>query len=369
MILISFVFISALLLEVIATTISVIGLSSLFGANILIIALAVSLDLAKLVTVTTAYTHWRELPKIMKGYALIAATITMIITSAGSAGYLSSEFQKAIVGTQESSLKVDVLKQQQAKYEERKKQIDTQIAALPEKTSVNQRLRLMNGFKTEQQNLQDKINQIDKDLPTLQVSQIGAEAHAGPILYIAKAFSVPVEVAVKYVILLIIFVFDPLAVFLIIAGNFLLKQHRSQDDLEYETDVQHFEPDPLYIPPMPQVKPPKEEPTEEEQKAPQAEVKIRELLAEPVRINKELAELPVGELREIVPEPDVPTPMPPYIQPVDPPREKITLSSLRKLRPAPEIIPHATLADVPADETVEFEQNPSRASKLYNPKP
>lgn len=214
-------FLAAFSIEGIGTLVSVIGLSSLFGANPIIIALAVALDLGKLIVVSLLYKHWSRLGKIMKSYGLIAAAVTMIITSAGAAGYLSGEFQKAMVGTQESGLKVDVLKTQIAKYEERKKQIDNQIAAIPDKYSASQKIRLMNQFKQEQKDLQDKISAIDKQLPDLQIHQISVEAKAGPILFIAKAFNIPVEQAVKWVILMIIFVFDPLAVFLIIAGNFL----------------------------------------------------------------------------------------------------------------------------------------------------
>lgn len=230
MIFILLTFLAAFAIEGLGTYVSVIGLSTLFGANPVIIALAIALDAGKLVVVTLLYSYWKQLGKVMKAYALVAAAITMIITSAGASGYLSGEFQKAIMGTQEGSLKVDVLKGQIAKYEERKKQIDAQIAALPEKTTVNQRLRLMNAFKAEQTDLQAKINDIDKQLPELQIKQISVEAKAGPILYVAKAFDIPVESAVKWVILMIIFVFDPLAVFLIVAGNFLLHQHRTKKE-------------------------------------------------------------------------------------------------------------------------------------------
>ena len=237
---IALTFLAAFLIEGLGTLVSVIGLSSLFGSNPIIIALAISLDIGKIVVVTLLYSYWSQLGKLMKGYALVAAVVTMVITSAGAAGYLSGEFQKAILGTQESGLKVDVLKQQIAKYEERKKQIDEQIASLPEKTTVNQRIRLINAFKAEQKDLQEKISALDKQLPELQIAQIGVEAKAGPILYIAKAFDIPVESAVKWVILMIIFVFDPLAVFLIIAGNFLLEQHRQQKP----KDVDLFADDP-----------------------------------------------------------------------------------------------------------------------------
>lgn len=221
-------FCAALFIEGLGSLVSVIGISALFGANVIIIALAIALDVGKIVTVSLLYTHWKELKPLMKGYALLAATVTMIITSAGAAGYLQGEFQKAIVGTKEGELKVAVLKEQQAKYQERKKQIDDQIANLPARTTVNQRLRLINGFKVEQKSLDEKIAQIDKDLPALQVAQIGTEAKAGPIISIAKAFKIPVEEAVTWVIGMIIFVFDPLAIFLIIAGNFLLARRKAE---------------------------------------------------------------------------------------------------------------------------------------------
>lgn len=226
MIFILLTFLAAFSIEALGTLVSVLGLTSLFGMNAIIVSLAIALDLGKIVVVTLLYSYFKQLGIMMRSYAVIASIITMVITSAGAGSYLTAEFQKAMLGTQEGSLKVQVLKDQQLKYEERKKQIDLQIASLPEKTSVNQRLRLMSGFKTEQQELQNKITEIDKQLPALQINQIGVESKVGPILYIAKAFNIPVEEAVKWVILMIIVVFDPLAVFLIVAGNFLLDQRK-----------------------------------------------------------------------------------------------------------------------------------------------
>jgi hypothetical protein len=233
MIFIALTFLAAFLIEGLGTYVSVIGLSTLFGANPIIIALAVALDLGKIVVVTLLYTYWNKLGKIMKAYALVASVITMTITSAGAAGYLSGEFQKAIMGTQEVGLKVDVLKAEQAKLEDRKKQIDAGIAAIPDRYTANQKIRLMNQFKEEQKQVTARLNELSRQLPEMQIAQIGVEAKAGPILYISKAFNISVEEAVKWVILMIIFVFDPLAVFLIIAGNFLLHQRK----LNKETGV------------------------------------------------------------------------------------------------------------------------------------
>jgi hypothetical protein len=238
-------FFAAFLIEGLGTYVSVIGLSALFGSNPIIIALAVALDLGKIIVVTLLYKYWKDLGILMKSYALIAAAITMIITSAGASGYLAGEFQKAISGTQESSLKVGILKEEQAKLEARKRQIDDQIANLPSNFSRS-RVRLMKQFEDEQKSVTARLNALSSELPALQIAQIGVEAKAGPIIYISKAFDIPVEEAVKWVILMIIFVFDPLAVFLLIAANFLMdkrnKEKAAREALE-ELDIWADEPD------------------------------------------------------------------------------------------------------------------------------
>ena len=220
-------FLSAFLIESIGTYVSIVGLSALFSSNPVIIMLALALDFGKLVTVSFLYKHWKIMNKIMKAYMLAAATILMIITSTGAAGYLSAEFQKAIVSTKEGDIRVAALKEEKLKLEARKKEIDSQIANLPP-NMVKGRQKLINEFKTEIAQVNTRIIEIDKTLPEIEVEKAHADSHAGPILYVAKAFDTTVEEAVKYVILLIIFVFDPLAVVLIIGGNFLIDQNKRE---------------------------------------------------------------------------------------------------------------------------------------------
>jgi hypothetical protein len=218
-------FFAAFLIESIGTYVSVVGLSALFSSNPVVMVLAVALDIGKLVTVAFLYKHWGKMRFIMKGYMLVAAAILMLITSAGAGGYLSQQFQGAILSTKESDIRVTALKEEKTKLEARKVTIDTQIANLPANT-VKGRSKLMAEFKTEIERVNNRVIEIDKELPDLMVSKAGADSHVGPILYVAKAFNISVEDAVKYVILLIIFVFDPLAVVLIIGGNFLMDARR-----------------------------------------------------------------------------------------------------------------------------------------------
>lgn len=221
-------FATALSIEALATLISVIGLATFFGANPIIIAMAVALDVGKVIVVSLMYKYWREMTRLMRTYATLATIITMLITSAGAAGYLTAEFQKSLVGTQEIELRVNALKEERDRLDTRKQQIDQQIANLPSNYSRS-RIALMREFEAEQKRLADRLAELDRLIPEQKVEQITAEAKAGPIIAISKAFDIPVEEAAKYIIGLIIFVFDPLAVFLIVAGNFLWERRKKSE--------------------------------------------------------------------------------------------------------------------------------------------
>ena len=223
----SLVFISAFLIESIGSYISIVGLSALFSTNPVIIALALSLDIAKVITVSFLYKQWENISRVMKYYMTIAAAVLMIITSSGAAGYLSAEFQKAIIPTKGSEIQVKAMTDEKDRLSTRKLEIDKQIAQLPAE-NVRGRQKLQKQFAGELSHINTRVVEIDQELPKLQLAQVDVNAHAGPILYIAQAFNTTVESAVKYVILLIIFVFDPLAIALIIAGNFLIDQRRKE---------------------------------------------------------------------------------------------------------------------------------------------
>ena len=337
-------FFAAFSIEAIGTVVSVIGLSTLFGANPIIMTLAVALDIGKLVVVALLYKYWNELNRLMKAYGLLAAFVTMTITSAGAAGYLSAEFQKAIVGTQEGQLKVQVLQEEQAKLEARKKQIDDQIAAIPDRFTANQKIRLMNQFKAEQKTVTDRLAQIAQELPQIQIAQINTEAKAGPILYIAKAFNITVEEAVRYVILMIIFVFDPLAVFLIVSGNFLLSRNKTTANIGPASQ-------PVENPPQnnPRLDPAQSEPEVEAGPVARTTTEEPDFVRPPVDdltleqdegpVARTFVEEPDDEVRPPVNDEPDPTPVTvaeePPSQTEMPAREEITKSSLGLVKPDP----------------------------------
>ena len=224
------VFLAAFALEAIGSYTSIVGLAALFASNIVVIVLAGCLDFAKIITVSFLYKHWKELGWIMRSYLTIASMVLMIITSAGAFGFLSGQFQKAIQDTGTQAIKIQSLTDEQGRLQKRKEEIDNQIAKVPD-NNVRGRTQLIRQFGPEVSKINARLTDIDKELPTLKIENVDKETHAGPILYVAKAFNKTPEEAVKYVIFTIIFVFDPLAVALLIAGNFLLAQRKQKENI------------------------------------------------------------------------------------------------------------------------------------------
>lgn len=220
-------FFAAFMLEVLGSLISIIGISSLFGTNWIILSTVIALDLGKIVTVSFLYRSWNTMNMAMRTYSIIACIVMMTITSAGAAGYLTGEFQKAMVGAEAGQQKIALLKSEGEKLQARKLQIDNGISSLPEKTTVNNRLRLMKGFAAEKATVDARLVEVERDIQALSIAQISTEAKAGPILGLAKNFNVSVETAISMVIGAIILVFDPQAIFLIIAGNSMLARRKA----------------------------------------------------------------------------------------------------------------------------------------------
>lgn len=219
------IFFAALSMEVIGSYISVMGLSSIFNGSIVIMTMAIVLDIAKITCVSFIYTYWSTVNKTLRTYMFLATVVLMMITSAGAFGYLSAEFMNAVIPNKESSIKLQTLSEEQSRLQLRKVEIDKQISQILANI-VRNRIKLIDSFKDETKRVNDRLSVIDEELPKLKIANVTVAAHTGPIAYVATAFNISMEEAVKYVILLIIGVFDPLAISLILAGNFLIAEQK-----------------------------------------------------------------------------------------------------------------------------------------------
>lgn len=219
------VFFSALLLEVIGSYISITGLAAKTG--IIVVIIAVALDLAKIVIASALYKKWKSLNVLMKIYLLPVLLVLISVTSAGAFGYLSQEFGKTILSQEKSNSQLLVLQEEREKKTARRDQINNQIERLPS-DQVNQRRRLIETYAAEIQNLDARITALDEEIPKLRLSALEEGSSNGTIGSIVKNTNLPPETVIKYLTLFMVLFIDPLAIVLLILGNFLIEERKRE---------------------------------------------------------------------------------------------------------------------------------------------
>jgi hypothetical protein len=149
---------------------------------------------------------------------------------------------------QGNTIVLDNLNKEHDRLFARKKEIDSQVAQLPA-NNVRGRQKLMTGFKGETDHINERLVEIDKELPTLQTKQVTQNTEVGPILFLASLLNISPEKAVSFVIGMIVFVFDPLSIVFLITGNRLMtfrdeEKERKKVDQILEADFEEKTPDP-----------------------------------------------------------------------------------------------------------------------------
>ena len=258
---------SALAVSGSAAFYSVFGLSKLFaGASTQVIIMAGSLEFAKLVVASLLYQYWDTINKWLRTYLAIACFILMIITSGGIYGFLSGAYQSTANQSELLDKSLMILNQKQVRFEESKEdltiektQINKSISdlriSLSSPTSVSYwdknsqtvittssssaRRALQAELKTtildrdnintKIESVMDSINKTDIALLDKEVSN-EAESELGPLKYLAETTGQPMNQVVNWFLLLIIFVFDPLAIALVVAANMAFAQIRKPED-------------------------------------------------------------------------------------------------------------------------------------------
>ena len=232
-------FITSLLIAGVAAWYSIIGLTTIFSAAVIpIIIMGVVLEIGKLVAASWVYTHWRETGILLRTYLVSAIVILMIITSMGIYGFLSKSHIDAGINTSEISVKIERIdnriKSEQRQIDRAEKNIQEMDITL-DKTDYgffdDSRLQERKKQSADREQLNDIItkaeNNIDKLLDKKSEYELEVknfEVEVGPIKYIAALIYGDeaknyLDNTVRYVILLLIFVFDPLAVLLLISAN------------------------------------------------------------------------------------------------------------------------------------------------------
>ena len=246
---------------------SVSGLSKLFaGASLAVIIMASSLEIAKLVIASLLYQYRKTLPKLLKWYLTIAACVLVLITSAGIYGFLSAAYQKTASQSSIVDSQIKLLETKKSSFEKIKGQYDLEKESLTQNiTSLRNALgnntqsyvdnngnvisysssanrksfekQLEVAIQKDEQ-LTAKVQTYNDSIISLETqiveAQIGSEASSelGPLKYLSNLTGKPMDQIINILLLIIIFVFDPLAIALVIAANFAFAKLKKEPILE-----------------------------------------------------------------------------------------------------------------------------------------
>lgn len=217
-----FLMIVAVTIAGVSAYFSVYGLAHIFAATFWsVVIMGGVLEVGKLVATSFLYRYWNAIGWYLRTYLLVAIMGLMAITSAGIFGYLSNAYQQDTVGVKDVVARIELLDTELASLSERDKQINLDIDRIGS-NFVTARQNMMKQYGPEKNRITERIATIRAEKLELSSKQLEVEAHTGPIIYIAKAMGKGIDEAVMWMIILIIFVFDPLAVALTIGANLVL---------------------------------------------------------------------------------------------------------------------------------------------------
>jgi hypothetical protein len=267
--------ISALSVSASAAFYSVSGLSKLFaGASFEVIIMAGSLEVAKLVIASLLYRYWDTINKYLRTYLTVAAVILVIITSMGIYGFLSAAYQdtyrQLTIKENETSFleqKKNFYEKDVLRYDQELERISNNISTLSNARSQQIQIRdtsVVGGVRTtistaELRLAQNRIASEEENRKAVQAKRtVAADSlqkfqlkileldnnfevagELGPLQYLSGLTGYPMDKIINVLLLIIIFVFDPLAISLVVAANFAFDQaNRKNLYNEYEDDIE-----------------------------------------------------------------------------------------------------------------------------------
>ena len=239
MIFIGVLFLSALTLSSVAAFYAITGLITLFPtAGLSIVIMGIALELGKLVAASWLYRNWINAPKALKYYFTFAVIILSFITSMGIVGYLSKSHIDQKFSFSDSSVVLSNLEREIKGEEDNirnaQRSIDI-LNGLVSQADAKDGYNIRNAQRRERENLNssirassERIKTLNTELTPIRQESARIEAEVGPIKYVAdliygKDEKDSIEKAARAVIITIVFVFDPLAIILLVAANRELK--------------------------------------------------------------------------------------------------------------------------------------------------
>jgi hypothetical protein len=214
---------SALFIAGSAAAFSVYGLAKLFsGAFLSVVVMASSLELGKLVAASFLYRYWKMINWFQKVYMTFAVIVLIGITSAGIFGYLSNAYQGATLEFEKQSTELLTIEERIEQLDEDKvflkEELEQAISELPD-NYITAKRKLREEYNPQITQLNQELLEYKTKRADLEIQLVSTGVDVGPAIYLARTFGTDIDTVVKFFIFILIFVFDPLAVMLVIAYN------------------------------------------------------------------------------------------------------------------------------------------------------
>ena len=260
--------ISAISVSISAAYYSITGLSKLFaGASTEVAVMATSLEVSKLVIVSLLYRYWNSINKVLRTYLTLAATVLILITSMGIYGFLSAAYQDTYRGLEVKNNEISFITQKKdfyekdvARFDVELERISSNIATLSNSKSSSIQVKdasVVGGVRTtisttevrlaqkriaiEEENRIQVQHQRQVAADSLQKFQLeilqlennsDIAGELGPLEYLSGLTGISMDRVINVLLLVIIFVFDPLAISLVLAANFAFERIKGLGKLE-----------------------------------------------------------------------------------------------------------------------------------------
>src|SRR6056300_881029 len=266
---------SALSVSAYAAFYSVTGLRLLFaGASFAVIIMASSLEISKLVIASLLYQYRKTLPKLLKFYLTIATIILVIITSAGIYGFLSAAYQETASKSVVVDNQIRLLETKKQSFEKIKSQydlekesitknisslrnalgnntqsyVDTAGRVITYSSSANRKAfeRQLETAIVKDEKLTQKIQSFNDTIIKLETRIVEVQSNSdlaselGPLKYLSGLTGKPMDEIINILLLIIIFVFDPLAISLVVTANFAFKQAYKKEEEPKDYTMEEF---------------------------------------------------------------------------------------------------------------------------------
>lgn len=194
--------------------------------------MASSLELGKLVTASFLYRYWKSVNIAMRVYLTTAVITLVFITSLGIYGYLTSAYQKASIELNKQLNQMDFIEERiedlNNDQEFLLKEMEEAINSYPD-NYITAKRQIREQYTPLIQKQSQEILDLKSDLSNINLALIDTGIEVGPAIFISKLTDLPIDLIVNILILILVFVFDPLAVMLVVAYNKLILENYRGD--------------------------------------------------------------------------------------------------------------------------------------------